>query len=63
MAVRTELSVRLPNNPGALADVCKLLSDEQVNILAFSLDAGGLLRLVVDNHIHAEGVLLSLIHI
>ena len=57
MAVRTELSVRLPNNPGALADVCKLLSDEQVNILAFSLDAGGLLRLVVDNHIHAEGVL------
>ena len=57
MAVRTELSVRLPNNPGALAEVCQLLSDEQVNILAFSLDAGGLLRLVVDNHIHAEGVL------
>ncbi|HAK56915.1 MAG: hypothetical protein QF463_13770 [Vicinamibacterales bacterium] len=57
MAVRTELSLRLPNSPGALADVCRLLSAEQVNVLAMSLDAGGTLRLVVDNHTHAEGVL------
>ena len=57
MAVRTELSLRLPNSPGALADVCQLLSNERVNVLAFGLEAGGLLRLVVDNHVHAEGVL------
>ncbi len=57
MAVRTELSLRLPNSPGALADVCRVLSDERVNVLALSLEAGGLLRLIVDNHVHAEGVL------
>ena len=57
MAVRTELSLRLPNSPGALADACRLLSAEQVNILALRLGAGGALHLVVDNHLHAEGVL------
>ena len=57
MAVRTELSLRLPNSPGALADACRLLSAEQVNILALSLGAGGALHLVVDNHLHAEGFL------
>lgn len=55
--IRTELSLRLPNSPGALAGVCRLLSDERVNILAMSLEAGGQLRMVVDNHVHAAGVL------
>src|SRR5579862_9843632 len=57
MAIRTEINLRLPNSPGALANVCRLLSDERVNILAMSLDTGGQLRLVVDNHIHGGAVL------
>lgn len=55
--IRTELSLRLPNSPGALAGVCQLLSDERVNILAMTLEPGGQLRVVVDNHVHAAGVL------
>jgi hypothetical protein len=54
---RTELSLRLGNSPGALAGVCRLLSDERVNILAMALEAGGQLRLVVDNHVHGAAVL------
>ena len=55
--IRIELSLRLPNTPGALAGVCQLLSDERVNILAMTLEPTGQLRLVVDNHVHAAGVL------
>jgi hypothetical protein len=55
--IRTELSLRLPNSPGALAGVCKLLSAERVNILAMGLEAGGQLRLVVDNHVHGGATL------
>jgi len=55
--IRTELSLRLGNSPGALAGVCRLLSDERVNILAMTLEAGGQLRLVVDNHVHGGAVL------
>jgi hypothetical protein len=57
MAIRTELNLRLPNSPGALAGVCRLLSTERVNILAMALEAGGQLRLVVDNHVHGGAVL------
>ena len=57
MAIRTQLSLRLPNSPGALAGVCRLLSDERVGIIAMSLDDGGQLRLIVDNHNLAAGVL------
>src|SRR6476646_802614 len=55
--IRTELSLRLGNSPGALAGVSRLLSDERVNILAMMLEAGGQLRLVVDNHVHGAAVL------
>jgi hypothetical protein len=55
--IRTELNLRLANSPGALAGVCRLLSDERVNIVALALDAGGQLRLVVDNHVHAAAAL------
>jgi len=55
--IRTEISVRLPNNAGALAGVCRLLADEHVHVLAMSLGDGGALRLVVDNHVHGAGVL------
>src|SRR4029079_16582825 len=57
MAIRTELSLRLPNSPGALAGVCRLLSDERVGIIAMALDSAGHLRLVVDNHVHGGAVL------
>jgi hypothetical protein len=57
MAIRTELNLRLPNSPGALAGVCQLLSDERVNILAMVLETGGHLRLLVDNHVHGGAVL------
>jgi hypothetical protein len=57
MAIRTELSLRLQNSPGALGGVCRALSDEHVNVLAISLEASGQLRLVVDNHVHAAAVL------
>lgn len=57
MAIRTELNLRLPNSPGALSGVCRLLSDERVGILAMSLDTAGHLRLVVDNHVHGAAVL------
>jgi hypothetical protein len=57
MAIRTELSLRLPNSPGALAGVCRLLADERVNILALAVEANGQLRMVVDNHVRGVGVL------
>ena len=57
MAIRTELSLRLQNTPGALARVCKVLTDEHVNVLALSVEGRGLLRMVVDNHVHAAGAL------
>jgi hypothetical protein len=57
MAIRTELNLRLPNSPGAFAGVCRLLSDERVNIIAMALDTTGQLRLVVDNHVHGGAVL------
>src|SRR5438874_1810576 len=57
MAIRIELNLRLPNSAGALAGVCRLMSDERVNILAMTLEGTGHLRLLVDNHVHAAGVL------
>jgi hypothetical protein len=57
MAIRTQLSLRLPNSPGALAGVCRLLSDERVGIIAMTLEGSGQLRLVVDNHVLAAGML------
>ena len=57
MAIRTELSLRLQNSPGALDRVCRYLTDERVNILALTVEAGGTLRMVVDNPLHASGTL------
>jgi hypothetical protein len=57
MAIRIELSLRLQNSPGVLARVCRTLADERVNIVALALESSGVLRLVVDNHVHAAGVL------
>lgn len=57
MAIRTELSLRIQNSPGALGGVCRLMSAEHVGIIAISLEATGQLRLVVDNHVHGAAVL------
>ena len=62
MAIRTELNLRLPNSPGALAGVCRLLADEHVNIIAMTLEASGQLRLVLDNHVRGAGVLRAQHH-
>ena len=57
MSIRTELSLRIPNSPGALAGVLRLLSAERVNVQALALESSGQLRLVVDNHVHGGAVL------
>ena len=57
MAIRTELTVRLQNMPGALGRLCQVLADERVNILALSLEQAGTLHLLVDNPVHASGLL------
>jgi len=60
--IRTELTLRLPNSPGALAEICRLLSDEHVNIVALSLEATGRLHLVVDNPVRGLGALAARHH-
>ena len=49
MGIRTELALRLPNSPGALATVSRTLADERVNIVAVSLNVSGQLHLIVDS--------------
>jgi hypothetical protein len=60
--IRTELSLRLPNNAGALAGVRRVLADERVNVLAMFLGDSGQLRLLVDNHVHAAAALRGARH-
>ena len=55
--VRTELTLRLANSPGAAATICQLLAAERVQIAALSLAPSGHLRIVVDNPVRALGVL------
>jgi hypothetical protein len=55
--VRTELTLRLPNSPGALARVCDLVASERVNITAMMLEPSGTMRLMVDNPTLAAGIL------
>jgi hypothetical protein len=57
MAIRTELSLRLANSPGALARLCDHLSSAQINLLALHLEGSGRLRLLVDNPLHAAATL------
>jgi hypothetical protein len=52
----------LPNSPGALAAVCGILGREGVAISALGLEAGGQLRMVVDNHVRASGALRDAHH-
>ena len=57
MAIRTELTLRLENSPGALARVSQDLRGEKVSIVALSLEATGKLHLLPDNPVHAAGLL------
>lgn len=57
MAIRTELALKLQNSHGALGRVCQFLDDGKIDMQAMSLDATGTLRIVVDNPLHAAGVL------
>ena len=57
MAIRTELSLRIQNSPGSLSRVCQVLAGERVNLVALCLDGSGILRIVVDNYIHAAATL------
>lgn len=57
MAIRTELSLRLANSPGALARLCDHLSSAHINLLALHLEGSGRVRLVVDNPLHAAATL------
>ena len=59
MAIRTELTVRLENTPGALARLCQTLAGENVNVIAMSLESSGIMHLVPDNPVHAAGLLRS----
>jgi hypothetical protein len=57
MAIRTELSLRLPNSPGELQRVCALLDTGRVSLMALHLESSGRLRIVTDNPLHASGLL------
>jgi len=57
MAIRTELTLRLQNNPGTLARVCQVIAEEKINIVALNLAGPVVVRLVVDNPTHAAGIL------
>ena len=57
MAIRTELTVRLQNTPGAASRVCQILARERVNLLAFQLEATGIMRLLADNPVHGGAAL------
>jgi hypothetical protein len=55
--LRTELTLRLQNSPGALARVCDLLASERINVSAMMLEPTGTMRLMVDNPTLAAGIL------
>ena len=57
MAVQREITVKLANSPGTLSRVSQLLGAERINMLAMSIDSSGLLRMVVDNPLHAASTL------
>jgi hypothetical protein len=57
MAIQREITVKLPNSPGALSRVSQLLGGERINMLAMSIDPSGHLRMVVDNPLHAANTL------
>lgn len=58
MVATKELTLHVEDRPGALGNICRLLADRGVNILAFqsfpSPDKKSVLRFVVDNPVAAK---------
>ena len=57
-----QISIYLENKPGQLGAICRVLADADINIAALSLaDTSdfGILRMIVDDHEKAKGVLSS----
>jgi hypothetical protein len=51
MEFKSQITVFLENQPGIMADVCKVVSDRGINILAFTVFGSvdhGVLRIIVD---------------
>jgi len=63
MATRTELTLRLPNSPGALADLCATLTEARIRLLGLELETNGTLRIIVDNPVRAVGTLRGKRHV
>jgi len=60
MAIKKELSVVLPNRPGALADLTAALAKAKVNLLAVDASGGfeyNIVRVVPDNTRKAKAVI------
>jgi hypothetical protein len=57
MAVRPEVSVRLPNSPGALAWALETLADTRIAVEAWSMGNDATFRVVCDNPLLAVDVL------
>ena len=57
MAIRSELTIRLQNSPGALRRICQILGEERVNIIALSVETAGSLRILADNPLRAVNAL------
>src|SRR5713101_4539263 len=52
MPTSKELTIRMENKPGTLGKLCKSLTDQKVNILAFQsvpVEGNSSVRIVVDN--------------
>ncbi|MDD4889460.1 MAG: ACT domain-containing protein [Phycisphaerae bacterium] len=63
MEIRTQYSLFLVNKPGVLANICRTLADNHVNIKAMTLvdsSEHGVLRMVVEDGARSEKVLAGL---
>lgn len=63
MPLAKELTIRLEDRPGTLANVCRALADRKVNIVAFQSvpsEGKGLVRFIADNPGLAKKVLDNL---
>jgi hypothetical protein len=55
-----QISLKLPNRPGALASIARLLAEQRINLAAISVDSSGrvgLVRLVVNDPERGERIL------
>jgi hypothetical protein len=60
MAIRTEVTTKLPGTPRALERAFEVLAGDGINLLAVSVESGGTLRVVADNPLDAAAKLREL---